>query len=71
MYQELILNFVLALVAVAVLSLFILGNITIVVLVCVTVVSWVTLCPPQKVNHDSPPLPAHFVLVSCRYFSMA
>lgn len=37
MYQELILNFVLALVAVAVLSLFILGNITIVVLVCVTV----------------------------------
>lgn len=37
-YQELITNFVLALVAVAVLSMFILGKIVIVALVCLTVV---------------------------------
>lgn len=38
MYQELISNFVLALIAVAVLSIFILGKLAIVALVCVTVV---------------------------------
>lgn len=37
-YKELIVNFVLALVAVAILSLFVLGHFTIVLLVCVTVV---------------------------------
>lgn len=37
-YDELILNFILALVAVAVLSLFVLGKLSIVVLVCFTVV---------------------------------
>lgn len=38
-YDELIANFILALVAVAVLSLFVLGQLSIVVLVCMTVVS--------------------------------
>ena len=38
MYQELISNFALALIAVGVLSVFILGNLAIVALVCVTVV---------------------------------
>lgn len=37
-YDELILNFILALVAVAALSLFILGDMAIVVLICLTVV---------------------------------
>lgn len=38
MYRELISNFALALIAVGVLSVFILGNLAIVALVCVTVV---------------------------------
>ena len=54
-YDELILNFVLALVAVAVLSLFILGDVAMVALICFTVVSrfsflyfsflYFTICP--------------------------
>lgn len=40
MYEELILNFALALAAVGVLSTFILGKVAVVALVCLTVVSW-------------------------------
>lgn len=46
-YEELIINFVLALAAVAVLSSLVLGQLVIVLLVCLTVVS---LCPLSRIS---------------------